>query len=361
MHRLLLIPLFILLGFFPTQINAQETIEPRETDAVILEIVERSSLESGLTQVLFVAQTPYGEKFHVDTSSSYVMGVGYALEVGDEVALQIIETDDGATAYLDDIHRERGVGWVILVFAVIAVAVGRWRGLLSLAGLLVTVSILFFWLFPAILAGQDPVTATVVASILILGINMHLSHGLKQQTFLAFLGTTAGLALVVVFTKLFLFLGSLSGLASEEASLLFWETAGVQLPVGILAAGIILGAVGVLDDIAITQSEVVDELLLANPDTSKKELFKKAMRLGRHHIASTVNTLVLVYAGAALPAFLLFTYGDLTLQAFLNNELVAEEIIRTLAGTCALVLTVPISTWFATLSPRVVDSKQKAH
>jgi len=361
MTRLLFISLLVLSGFMPGQTHAQEAIEPREADAIIIDIVEHSQLESGLAQVIFVAQTPYGEEFHVDTSSSHVTGIGYDLEEGDEVTLQIIESEDGATAYLDDIHREKGVGWAMLMFAVIAVAVGRWRGLLSLVGLLVTVSILFFWLFPTILSGQDPVMTTVLASIVILGINMHLSHGLKQQTFLAFLGTTAGLVLVVVFTKLFLLLGSLSGLASEEASLLFWETGGAQLPVGILAAGIILGAVGVLDDIAITQSEVVDELLLANPETSKQELFTKAMRIGRHHIASTVNTLVLVYAGAALPAFLLFTHGELTLQAFINNELVAEEIIRTLAGTCALVLTVPISTWFATLAPRVVDSNQKAH
>ena len=233
--------------------------------------------------------------------------------------------------------------------------------MLSLVGLVVTVLILFGFLFPAILAGRDPVIFTVLASIVILAVNMHISHGVRKQTFLAFLGTVAGLILVIVFSKLFVEMASLSGLAGEEATLLFWETGGVQLPVGILTAGIILGAVGVLDDVAITQSEVVGELLLANPNTKKKELFVKAMRIGRHHIASTVNTLVLVYAGAALPVFLLYIYGDHSLQTFFGNELIGEEIVRTLAGTCALVLTVPISTWFATLAPRVVDSNQKCH
>ena len=110
-----------------------------------------------------------------------------------------------------------------------------------------------------------------------------------------------------------------------------------------------------LDDIAVTQSETVQELLLANPYTTRRELFKQAMRIGRHHIASTVNTLILVYAGAALPAFLLFMNQFGGYQDFLQNELVAEELVRTLAGTCALVLLVPLSTWFATLNPKVVD------
>jgi uncharacterized membrane protein len=361
MSRLFFAFFGIVLLLAPVATNSQVPIENRQSDASVIEMLGQTKQESGLFDYRFIAKTEYGEEFTIDTSESYISGIGYDLDVGDSVSLQITEEDSGAIAYLEDIHREKNLGWMVLIFAIIAVAVGRWRGVLSLLGLIVTIGILFGYLFPSILAGNDPVTSTVIASIVILAVNMHLSHGLKRQTFLAFLGTTVGLAFVVIFTKAFIYFGSLSGLASEEATLLFWETGSVNLPVGILAAGIILGAVGVLDDVAITQSEVVNELLLANPNKTKKELFVQAMRIGRHHIASTVNTLVLVYAGAALPVFLLFVYGDLSTQAFFNNELVAEEMIRTLAGTCALVLTVPISTWFATLAPRVVDKSHKHH
>ena len=123
-------------------------------------------------------------------------------------------------------------------------------------------------------------------------------------------------------------------------------------------AGIILGAAGVLDDIAITQNEVVEELLRANPYTDRRTLFKRAMSVGRHHIASTVNTLVLVYAGAALPLLLLFMHFSGSWQSFLQYEVVAEEIVRTFAGTSALVLTVPISTFFATLQPKTLDTEK---
>ncbi len=336
-------------------------MEARATDAIISEILSSTSLENGLVQVEFLAKTDYGEEFMVDTANSHVAGLSFDLDVGDVVMLQIVDSGQESIAYLEDVHREPGVLLVILIFAIIAVAVGRSRGLLSLVGLALTVAILFGGLLPAIVAGHDPLLATVGASVIILGVNMHLSHGFKRRTFFAYLGTVLGMGLVVLFTKVFVSMASLTGLASEEAALLFWETGGIQLPVGILSAGIILGAVGVLDDIAITQSEIVSELQLADPTRSRKDLFSQAMGLGRHHIASVVNTLVLVYAGAALPAFLLFFLTDLSAAAFLNNELVAEEIIRTLAGTSALVLTVPIITWIATLSPVAIDTDPHAH
>lgn len=127
------------------------------------------------------------------------------------------------------------------------------------------------------------------------------------------------------------------------------------MPAGLLLAGIILGAVGVLDDIAITQTETVAELHEANPKLSSSELFKRGMQVGRHHIASVVNTLVLTYAGVALPIFLLFALReDMGFMRLLNEEMIAEELVRTLAGTAALILLVPISTWFAT---RIYNNK----
>lgn len=334
---------------------AQDGFTARSIEARIVEMEPPVTLDGGVYRYRFTAESAYGERFIVDTADSFVAGVGYDLRVGDRVNLRMIDVEDGRAVYLDDVRREHGLWWIVGFFIVLTLVVGLLRGCLSLIGLGVTLAVLILGLFPAILRGVDPVLATVAASALILLVNMHLSHGINRQTFLAFLSTLGGLGLVVVFTKAFLTLARLSGLASEEGALLFWELDPVQVPVGILAAGIILGAVGVLDDIAITQSETVQELLLANPYRTRKELFVQAMRIGRHHIASTVNTLILVYAGAALPAFLLFMNQFGGYQDFLQNELVAEEIVRTFAGTCALVLTVPLSTWLATLPRKVVD------
>jgi len=204
--------------------------------------------------------------------------------------------------------------------------------------------------FPQILGGADPVFTVVLASIAILGVNMPLTHGLKKSTTVAFFSTVIGLAFVLLFSYLLVELGVLTGLGTEDATMLFSGSGGALPPKGILLSGIILGAVGVLDDIAITQQEIVFEILVSNPSLTKKELFFRAMRIGRHHIASVVNTLVLAYVGVALPLFLIFMLADtVSITRFLNEEFVAEEIVRTVAGTMALVLTVPLSTWFAVL------------
>lgn len=354
-----LIALSFIIFALPSSSMAQEGFTTREVDATIVEMKSVQELEGGVFQYTFTAESKYGEEFYVETVDSFAAGVGYVLGAGDEVSLRVIEVEDGLEVYLDDVHRQESLWWIVGAFVVLTLVVGLLRGFLSLIGLFVTVAVLVLGLFPAILQGTDPIFATVVASAVILAVNMHLSHGLNRQTFFAFLSTLGGLGLVVLFTKAFLALARLSGLASEEGALLFWELDPVQVPVGILAAGIILGAVGVLDDIAITQSETVRELLLANPHTTRRNLFKQAMRIGRHHIASTVNTLILVYVGAALPVFLLFMNQFGGYDEFLQNELVAEELVRTLAGTCALVLLVPLSTWFATLNPKVVDKHPK--
>ncbi len=361
-NKVLKRPLVILACVFfvlPTQSFAQEGFTARKVEARIVEIRSSELLDGGVSQYVFTAQTVYEETFVVDTADSFVAGVGFRLHAGDLVDLRVIDVEGGTEVYLDDLHRQTGVWWIIGFFAGVTLLVGLLRGLLSLVGLMVTIAILIGGLFPLILTGADPILATVAASAVILGVNMHLAHGLKRQTFLAFLSTLGGLALVLIFTHVFLAVARLSGLASEDGALLFWELDPVQVPVGILAAGIILGAVGVLDDIAITQSEIVSELLLANPHVTRKELFQKAMRVGRHHIASAVNTLILVYAGASLPAFLLFMNQFGSTQEFLQNEIVAEEVVRTLAGTSALVLLVPLSTWLATLNHRVVDRGTK--
>ncbi len=341
----LMIPVTVLAQDSDIAMPVTQTLEVRAEVTAILwdEVVD------GQRQMQFTAMTD-GAEYMLDTRDSLLEGLRYNLREGDEVYLQMILVDDVVSAvYFSDVVRTDSLFWMILLFSAVILAVGRWRGVASLVGLAVTLGILFGFVLPMILKGAHPVFITVIGAIAILAVNMHLSHGFNRPTFLAFASTVIGLLLAWLFAELFVHWGDLSGLANEEAILLFFQADGVDWPKGILLAGIILGATGVLDDIAITQSETVAELRAANAKLDRKELFARAMRIGRHHIASTVNTLVLAYAGVALPLFLLFLHTQgMSIGRFLNEELVAEEIIRTLAGTMALVLTVPISTWLAT-------------
>lgn len=330
---------FVLLLGFPLFVGAQSTIQ---IEAVVTGVISEEQI---------LAEDFSGNEYEARISSTKSDGYNYNLKVGDKIYLEIIEFSNGEVqVYFGDVNRESGLWWIFIIFAILAVAIGRRSGLFALLGLTVTVAILFFWVFPRIIAGADPVLTVVLGSVIILGINMHLTHGFRKSTVIAFLSTVVGLGLVLVFSYLFVSLGSLTGLATEDAAMLFSSSSGLIIPKGILLAGIILGAVGVLDDIAITQQETVIEISKADSSIEKKELFKRAMRVGRHHIASVVNTLVLAYVGAAFPLFLIFMMDDaISVSRFINEEFVAEEIVRTLAGTAALVLTVPISTWFALL------------
>ena len=326
------------------------SVQSEEVRARVTEIIWNNESDSSF-QVIFTAQKGE-EEFVVDTAASLLEGMRYSIDVGDEVYLQVLrdaQTGEVLDVYFADVHRIGSLIWILLAFIVLTLLIGWLRGFAALIGLVVTMLILFLFIVPQILAGANAVFVTVIGAIIILAVNMHLAHGMNKATFFAFLSACAGLLFAYIFGSLFVSFADLSGLAHEESILLFFHSKEVVVPSGVLLAGIILGAAGVLDDIAVTQSEAVAELKRANPGMSRKELFTSAMRIGRHHIASTVNTLVLAYAGVALPLLLLFLMTpEVTFIRFLNEEPIAEEIVRTLAGTMALMLTVPISTWFAT-------------
>jgi len=340
--------LSLLVLVVPTSLHAQTPAESRDERATV-QSIDRMYEQDGNPQAVFTATLDDGSTVTVDTGNSYTEGLRYDISPGDRVVLQLLPNADGTySAYLSDVVRTWPILILAILFCAVVVGIGLWRGWFALIGLAFTFGALFLFALPQILAGKDPVWTAAIACVAILAVNMHLAHGFSRRTAAAFGATVIGVVLAAVIGKLSIAFAHLSGLASEEAAFLFWQEH--LAPTGILLAGIMLGACGVLDDIAITQSETIAELKEANPNLNRKELFIRGMRIGRHHIASTVNTLVLAYVGASLPLFLLFLAApNVTFESFINSEGVAEEIIRTLAGTFALMLTVPIATWLATV------------
>ena len=343
------VPVFVLSFLFGpvAPALAQDTSEVQAT----VESAQNVLQPDGTNHFIISAKGDDGKSYTLDTFESHSSGVGYAINHGDRILVQNITYPDGTSkSFFGDVWRTQGLWLIAFLFVVVAIGVGRKRGLFALLGLLLTLGILFRFVYPQILDGTDPTLVAAAGCLAILAVNMFLSHGANRRTALAFLATAIGLVLAVLFGHWFVALVKLSGTATEEEMLLISATGFQLLPHGILLAGVILGATGVLDDIAITQTETVAELTEANPQLSRKELFTRAMRIGRHHIASTVNTLVLAYAGAATPLLLLvmFYQNEISFARFLNSEPIVEEIVQTAAGTIALMLTVPIATWIAT-------------
>lgn len=267
-------------------------------------------------------------------------------EPGDQLILARIEGDDAPFRYaFSDRDRKGSLLVLTLLFAAAVVLLGRLRGLSALAGLGSSVLILGVYTLPALLEGQSALVVACVSAALIAVVALYTSHGFTAMTTVAVLGTLLALALTVVLGVTFIELTQLSGFATEES--LFIEGVGDIDVRGLLLAGLVLGALGALDDVTVTQASVVFELRRANPHQPKRELFAAGMRVGRDHVASTVNTLFLAYAGAALPLLLLFSVGQLPAFDVANSEIVATEIVRTLVGSIGLVASVPLTTWLA--------------
>jgi len=207
--------------------------------------------------------------------------------------------------------------------------------------------VIFRVILPAIIEGQDPVWAAIGGAVLIIPASFYLSHGFNRKTNAAIFGTIVSLMVIGWLSKWLIEMGNFTGLASEEAGFLLIESGGGVDMKGILLAGIIIAALGVLDDVTVSQAAIVTELKETDKSLKVRELYKKAMRVGHDHITSMINTLVLVYAGAAMPLLLLFVSGGLSFSEVINYEMVAEEVIRTLVGSIGLVLAVPITTIIA--------------
>ena len=246
--------------------------------------------------------------------------------------------------------RQRRVPLAILtaIFVLAVVGLGRWKGLRAILGLGISLLVLTAFVLPAILQGTNPLAVALVGSAVIAAAALYLAHGVNAWTTTALIGTLVSLALVGVLASVFVDAAQFTGLADEEATFLQVTAGQIDLR-GLLLGGIVIGALGVLDDVTVTQVSAVWELHEAKPDYGRWNLYRAAVRIGRDHIASTVNTLVLAYAGASLPLFLLFTQADQGLLDVVNGEAVAVEVVRTLAGSVGLVASVPLTTALAVL------------
>lgn len=295
-----------------------------------------------------------GETFSLDFSSGPKTR---EVQVGDSVIVGSIDqtpenlapgTPEPPPYFFVDFDRRVPLIALAILFALVVVALSRWRGLAALGGVVVSLLVLVKFVLPAILAGSDPLVVAIVGGATIMFLALYLAHGLNAATTTAVLGTLASLLLTGALALFWVNVSIFSGAGSEEASFLQISQQQVNLQ-GLLLASIIIGTLGVLDDVTVTQASAVWELHRANPALRIRELYRSAIRIGRDHIASTVNTLVLAYAGASLPLLILFSISNRGLGQVLNTETVAEEVVRTLVGSIGLVASVPITTGLAAL------------
>lgn len=332
----------------------------------VLEVVEdRPETESPLDdaeQVVLVEVLNGEDGGEVVTVTYTFSSANYRdqhLEIGDKVVIAKVIDARGENYYILDYYRLPAIILYIMAFAVAALIFGRARGAGSLVGLGVSLAILMLFVVPRIIAGGNPLVVSFIGACAIAVASILLAHGFKRRTYVALVATLLALVAAFILAVIAAAFASLSGTGTEEAVYLqFSYLSNLNLR-GLLLGGIIIGALGVLDDVTTAQVAAVEEISLANQTLGVGELYRRGISVGREHIAALVNTLILAYAGASFPLFLLFALPDHPpLWIILNNENIVEEILRALVGGTALMLAVPIAT---ALAAAVFGSLPKDH
>jgi len=274
-------------------------------------------------------------------------------KAGDEVYVEGYTDESGQDIfYVVDFVRSRYLYILFIIFVLAVLLVGRSKGFKALISLFLSFVVIIKFILPQILNGRDPFLISLIGGLVILGIIIYLTEGFKRKSHIAVLSVLISLSSTLILSVIFTKLTKLSGLAQEEAAFLI-GVGNVEINFqGLLLAGFIIGAIGVLDDIIVGQIEAVEQIREANPNLPTKKVFQLAYKVGNTHLGAIVNTLFLTYAGAALPLLLLFIINQnsgLTFNRLINTEIVSTEIVRTLVGSIGVMLSMPIATFLASI------------
>lgn len=318
----------------PGQVQVGDQPSPDTKPCLTVEVALTDGAGAGTTIKLIVPIEPSTPRFSVNDK------VVLAYNGGD--------AKDPSSYQIVDFQRGLPLALLAALFAIAVVVLGRWRGLAALGALVMSFVVLVLFVLPAILAGENPLLVAIVGAGVIMFIALYVTHGVSARTSVAVLGTMVSLALIGLLSVIFSAASSLTGLDDSTSTLIGSLGHGIDAR-GLLLAGIVIGALGVLDDVTVTQTSSVWELRRANPDLGWRELYNAGQRIGRDHVGSAVNTLVMAYAGAALPVMLYSSLSGVGLGTILGSQDVAEEIVRTLAGSVGIVAAVPVTTVLAAL------------
>ena len=290
-----------------------------------------------------------GREMEVENGGEFSIAEEQRVKRGDKIVISETNDIDGNSVFIiSDKYRTGQVILLIVAFSILAVIAAGRRGITSIIGLFFSVLIISNFLIPRILAGDNPTLISYIATLLIAVVSLYLAHGFNKNTSLSLISTLITLFISIILSNIAVRMTGLTGAGSEESMFLqLNQNINISLK-GLLLGGIILGVLGVLDDITTAQTSVVHEIKNANPRLPLGEIYSRAANVGKEHITSLINTLFLAYAGVSLPLFLLFKINNFQpAWVIFNSEFIVEEVVRTVVGSMSLILAVPLSTFIA--------------
>ncbi len=366
---LLLILVFGLIIFFMIKPgfdfhfqNNQQTYntgyESNTVSSKVINIIENGVInlgETSQTYQVFDVEIEEGEfkgaVLTVDYGLRQIIGSYQEIKVGDHILVTVGQRPDTGElrAFFTDFVRAKPIFLLFLIFVGFSVIISGWKGVRSLISIGFSLIMIVFYILPQILNGKDPVWVSVFGAFVFLAVSQFIVYGWNLKTHSAVIGILISLIITGFLSGFFVNFTRLTGYGDENALFLSQISAQTINIKGILLAGMLIGALGVLDDLVISQASAVFELFASNPNFDFSSLFQRAMNIGKDHVAATVNTLVLAYAGVSLPMLLLFTLSNQNPLRLVNISFIAEEIVRTLVGSIGLFISIPITTGLAAL------------
>ncbi len=328
--------------FIPTFAHAQsEASKAKVIDVITSEQVELEGLS--ITTTVQTINVLFVDGPHAGTQKTFVQDK-FVVEEGETVFVQ--ETEDGKFQLLEK-DRTQMILWTLALFLALIVLLNGKQGVKSILGLALSFAVIIFIMLPLVLKGFNPLIVSVFVGAAVLSAVLFLSHGYNRGSVIALLGTLGAIVCAGALSFAVSYWMKLTGLGSDEALSAMVATKGVIDFSDLLLAGIIVGMLGVLDDIAITQVAVVGEIKRADPTLPVREIFTRALRVGKEHVSALVNTLVLAYTGASFPLLILLYNSDVRFDLLVSQEIVSAEIVRTLVGSIGLIVAVPLTTYLA--------------
>ena len=325
--------------------DLQETVKAR-----VLEVVEQSDRQIMGTDATTTVQTLRIEVLEGEKKGQVVSLDNdiMVLELGDAIFVnRLVAIDDTEYYTFKDVERRPQLFWMGILMVGLVIIFSGWQGMRALLSLGLSIVAIVFLLVPALLAGYEPALASLLIAGVILALSLFLTHGVKPRVVIAFVGTFSAVGVTCLLAWLSVDWLRLTGFGSDASVYLNFSTGGTLDIAGLLLGSIIIGLLGVLDDVSITQASVVQELRAANPTLSSFELYKRAINVGRDHVGSLVNTLALAYLGTALPLVMFYARANADFWQSINQEIIASEILRIIIGSIGLILAVPFTTMVA--------------
>lgn len=340
----------LLLLFLPIASSATEPPREEIFKARVIEIIDQQDNQQNLKLIGLEGRLK-DKEFVFEGISEFEVHSTQVYAVGDKVIVShSLMPEEEGIFYIIDYDRSNPLLWLSIVFVISVLAIGRWKGLRSLIALVVSFFVILKFIVPQILSGHNPVLISVFGGIIILVFAIYLTQGFNRKAHIANLSLIISLLLVALLSLWFTGLARLSGYMGEETLYLLEMAQGSLNLQGLLLAGILIGTLGVLDDVIVSQVSTVEQLKKANPELSNKQIYGRSLKVGVDHITSMINTLFFAYAGASLPLLILFTQSStigLGFSQAINNEIVATEIVRTLLGSIGIILAIPITNYLA--------------